>query len=58
MLQLVVHRPPATIEEGWVAAHEINLMWPDTAGGGNGIATRWHAHDVVGRPEWLLHCRP
>lgn len=58
MLQLIVPRPPATIEEGWAAAHEINLTWPDTAGGANGVSTRWHAYDLVGRTEWFLHSRP
>ncbi len=58
MLQLVVRHPPARIEEAWTVAYEISLMWPDTAGGGNGVATRRHAHDLVARRDWFLHYRP
>lgn len=58
MLQLVVGRPPTTIEEAWAVAYETNLIWPDTAGGINGIATRHHARDLVGRSDWFLHFRP
>ena len=58
MLQVVVQRPPATIDEAWTAAYEISLTWPDTAGGGNGVATRRHARDLVNRHDWFLHYRP
>lgn len=58
MLQLVVRRPPATIEQAWTVAYEISLTWPDTAGGGNGVATRRHAQDLVGRRNWFLQYRP
>lgn len=58
MLQLVVHRPPTTIEAAWAVAYEINLIWPDTAGGGNGVATRRHARDLIGRSDLFLHRRP
>lgn len=58
MLQFVVRHPPATIEEAWAVAYEISLIWPDTAGGSNGVATRRHARDLVGRRDWFLHYRP
>ena len=58
MLQLVVRHPPATIEEAWEVAYETSLMWPDTAGGANGVATRRHARDLIDRHEWFLHYRP
>ena len=58
MVQLVVRRPPSTIEEAWTVAYETSLLWPDTAGGANGVATRSHARDLVGRPDWFLHFRP
>lgn len=58
MLQLVVRHPPATIEEAWTVASEVSLMWPDTAGGGNGVATRRHARDLVARRDWFFHFRP
>ncbi len=55
MLQFVVRHPPARIEEAWTVAYEISLMWPD---GASGVATRRHAHDLVGRRDWFLHHRP
>jgi len=58
MLQFVVAHPAATIEEAWTLAYEISLLWPDTAGGGNGVATRRHARDLIGRRDWFLHYRP
>ena len=58
MLQFVVRHPPATIEEAWAVAYEVSLIWPDTAGGTSGVATRRHARDLVGRHDWFLHYRP
>ncbi|MEX2621775.1 MAG: DUF4253 domain-containing protein, partial [Egibacteraceae bacterium] len=58
MLQLVVGRPPSTIEAAWAIAREVALLWPDTAGGLNGISTRTHARDLIDRDRWFLHYRP
>ncbi|NIV35275.1 MAG: DUF4253 domain-containing protein, partial [Anaerolineae bacterium] len=58
MLQFVVSRPPTNIEEAWVVAYETKILWPDTAGGANGIATRQHAWDLLGRDRWFVHYRP
>lgn len=42
----------------WELAREISLLWPDTAGGLNGVDTRDHARDLVGRSDWFLHYKP
>ncbi len=57
MQQLVVHQPPATIEQAWTAAYEIDLLWADTVTGPC-VPIRRHAQDLVGRRDWFLHNRP
>jgi hypothetical protein len=56
--QLVVPRPPTDVWTAWELAREISLLWPDTAGGLNGVDTRDHARDLVGRSDWFLHDKP
>jgi len=58
MQQLVVPRPPSDVWTAWELAREISLLWPDTAGGLNGVDTRDHARDLVGRSDWFLHYKP
>lgn len=58
MQQLVVPRPPTDPEVAMSLAREISLLWPDTAGGSNGVSTRRHARDLMGRDNWFLHRRP
>ncbi|MBW3640130.1 MAG: hypothetical protein KY451_09820 [Actinobacteria bacterium] len=50
-----------SLEDVWTAwelAREISLLWPDTAGGLNGVDTRDHARDLVGRSDWFLRYKP
>lgn len=52
---------PMSLEDVWTAwelAREISLLWPDTAGGLNGVDTRDHARDLVGRSDWFLRYKP
>lgn len=57
MWQLVVDRPPATVQAAWPVAAESARLWPDTTVG-PGVSTRGHARDLVGRNTWFLHFRP
>jgi hypothetical protein len=57
MMQLVVTRPPSTVEDAFGLARAMTLLWPST-NGGPGITVREMAFDLVGRNSWFLHCRP
>ncbi|MGN6574377.1 MAG: DUF4253 domain-containing protein [Nocardioides sp.] len=57
MLQLVVARPPETIEDAFELARSMDLLWQDTIGR-PGITVREHAFDLLGRDSWFLHLRP
>lgn len=57
MMQLVVTRPPTTIEDAFELSRAMTLLWPNT-NSGPGITVREMAFDLVGRPTWFLHCRP
>ena len=57
MLQLVVTRPPGTVEDAFELARSMDLLWSDTIGR-PGITVREHAFDLIGRTRWFLHCRP
>jgi hypothetical protein len=57
MLQLVVTRPPTTVEDAFEVARCMTLLWPNT-NSGLGVTVREMAFDLVGRSRWFLHCRP
>jgi hypothetical protein len=57
MMQLVVTRPPSTIEDAFELARAMTLLWPNT-NGGPGITVREMAFDLVARDRWFLHSRP
>jgi hypothetical protein len=57
MLQFVVGRPPATIEDAWQLAVEQDLVAPSTTVL-PGVPLRRHAQNLIGRPNWFLHERP
>jgi hypothetical protein len=57
MIQLVVTRPPTTIEDAFELARTMSLLWADTIGR-PGITVRELAFDLIGRTRWFLHCRP
>ena len=57
MLQLVVTRPPETIEDAFGLARSMALLWQDTIGR-PGVTVLEMAFDLVGRDRWFLHCRP
>lgn len=57
MVQLVVSRPPTTVEDAFELARSMDLLWQDTVGR-PGVTVREHAFDLVGRPRWFLHLRP
>lgn len=57
MQQLVVTRPPGTLEEAWELARAMRLLWPDTTSL-PGVTVREHARDLVGLDRWFLHLRP
>ena len=57
MVQLLVTRPPSTIEDAFELARSMSLLWPNT-NGGPGVTVREMAGDLVGRDRWFLHCRP
>jgi hypothetical protein len=57
MLEFVVTRPPATLEDAWQVAYEQVLVAPGTIRAPV-VALRRHAQALVGRPGWFLHERP
>jgi hypothetical protein len=56
MLQFVVSRPPATLDEAWELAVDIDLIAP------SGNAATVHVRDTARflwrRHTWFAHCRP
>jgi hypothetical protein len=57
MQQLVVTRPPQTVEDAFALAREMDLLWSDTVML-PGVTVREHAIDLIGRRRWFLHRRP
>ena len=57
MLELVVGRPPAALDDAWVLAREQELVAPCTTAL-PGVTLRRHARSLVGRNTWFLHERP
>ena len=57
MLEFVVARPPATVEDAYELALEQALIAPDTIML-PGVRLRRHAQALVGRQTWFLHYRP
>ncbi len=57
MLQLVVGRPPATLDESRPLARAQELIARDTTFLA-GVSSEHHARALVGRDRWFLHSRP
>jgi hypothetical protein len=57
MQQLVVTRPPGSLDDAWEVARAMRLLWPDTTLL-PGVTVREHARDLVGLDRWFLHLRP
>ena len=55
MLELVVERPPTTLDEAWLLAREHDLVASSTL---SSVALRDHARALIGRHTWFLQDRP
>jgi hypothetical protein len=55
MLQLLVSRPPRTLDEAWPLAIQHDLVAQNTL---SGQTIRDHARNLIDRPSWFLHARP
>lgn len=57
MLQFLVERPPAKLDEAWDLAWEQATVAPDTLHFPE-VSVRDHARALIGRGDWFLHERP
>ena len=57
MMQFVVGRPPADLHDAWELAEQQDQVAGGTIGAA-GVALRYHALNLIGRPDWFLHERP
>ena len=57
MLQLVVSRPPGTIEDAFALACEHQVFSVSTLGL-PGVSIRNHARSLLHRHDWFFHERP
>ena len=55
ILWFTVNAPPQTLEQAWTLATEQGLIAPDTL---NSTPIRQLARALIGREQWMLHCRP